>query len=221
MASINFRRSHQALQSILDLVFPPQCAGCHQAGNILCNQCLVSIRPHALLPPRYDVPGIHAMYAVNTFQGPLRTCIHALKYEGNTRLAEPLGTLLAQLYLSYHVGADMLIPVPLHAERYKQRGYNHAELLAHVCAEMTGVPFAPHLLVRTRATLAQVGLTAEQRQHNMVNAFSTPTTKAIFRRRIVIVDDVSTTGATLAACARSLLQAGALSVQALVLAYPM
>ncbi len=218
---MDFRRSHQALQSVLDLVFPPQCAGCNQAGTILCNQCLTSICPHALLPPRYDVPGIHAIYAVNTYQGTLRTCIHALKYEGNTRLAQPLGMLLAQLYLSYHVGGDMFIPVPLHSERYKQRGYNHAELLARICAEKTGIPFASHLLVRTRATLAQVGLTAEQRQHNMVNAFHVPTTKAIFRRRIVIVDDVSTTGATLAACASSLLQAGASSVQALVLAYPM
>lgn len=218
---MNFRRSHQTLQSVLDLVFPPQCAGCHQSGTILCNQCLVSLRPHTLLPPRYNVPGIQAIYAVNTYQGSLRTCIHALKYEGNTRLAQPLGMLLAQLYLSYHVGADMLIPVPLHAVRYKQRGYNHAELLARICAEKIGVPFAPHLLVRTRATLAQVGLTAEQRQHNMVNAFGTHTTKPIFRRRIVIVDDVCTTGATLTACASALLSAGASSVQALVLAYPM
>jgi len=160
-------------------------------------------------------------YAANSYQGTLRMCIHALKYDGVTRLAEPLGMLLAQVYLSYHVGADIFISVPLHLERYKQRGYNHAELLARVCAEQVGVPFAPDLLTKTRATPAQVGLTADQRQQNMVNAFRSPATKVIIGRNIVIVDDVCTTGATLEACASSLLMAGATSVQGLVLARPM
>lgn len=162
-----------------------------------------------------------SVYAVGMYQGSLRTCIHALKYDGITRLAEPLGILLAQLYLSYHVGADILIPVPLHPERYKQRGYNHAELLARVCSEQIGVPIAPQLLVRTRATLAQVGLTAQERQQNMLNAFRVPTTQAIYQRKVIIVDDVCTTGATLEACATSLLRAGAASVFGLVLARPL
>jgi ComF family protein len=221
MSSPYFRRFHHALQDILDLVFPPQCAGCNQSGSILCPACATSIRPRSLLPPRYDIDGISCLYTVNSYQGTLRTCIHALKYKGVTRLAEPLGMLLSQLYLSYHVGADMLMPVPLHPDRYRQRGYNHAELLARVCAEKVGVPFASHLLVRTRATPAQVGLNADQRQQNMVNAFRVPATKAILGRKIVIVDDVCTTGATLEACATSLLLAGATSVQGLVLARPM
>lgn len=221
MSSTYFRRSQHVLQSILDLVFPPQCAGCKQSGNILCPACRMAIRPRSLLVPSYDIHGISCLYAANSYQGILRTCIHALKYDGITRLAEPLGMLLSQLYLSYHVGADILVPVPLHPDRYKQRGYNHAELLARVCAEQVGVPLALHLLVRTRATPAQVGLNAEQRQQNMVNAFRVPTTKAILGRKIIIVDDVCTTGATLEACANSLLMAGATSVQALVLARPM
>ena len=221
MSSNSIRRSQQALQSVLDLVFPPQCASCKQHGSILCSSCFASLLPSTLLPPRHDIHDIHEIYTVNMYQGTLRTCIHALKYEGMTRLAEPLGTLLAQLYLSYHVGTNVLIPVPLHPERQKQRGYNHAELLAQVCATHTGVPSAPHVLTRTRATLAQVGLTAEQRQHNMVNAFHVSATQAIAGRRIVIIDDVCTTGATLEACANVLLRAGAVSVDALVLARPM
>ena len=220
MSSNSIRRSQQVLQSVLDLVFPPQCVSCKQHGSILCSSCLTSMRPSVLLPPRHDVRGINAVYALHSYEGTLRMCIHALKYEGVTRLAEPLGTLLAQLYLSYHVGADMFIPVPLHPARYKQRGYNHAEFLAQVCSTHVGVPSAPHLLTRTRATPAQVGLTAEQRQQNMVNAFRVSATQAIAKRKIVIVDDVCTTGATLEACATVLLRAGAVSVNALVLARP-
>ena len=117
--------------------------------------------------------------------------------------------------------ADMLVSVPLHSERHKQRGYNHAHLLARVCASTIGVPLRDDVLVRSRATNAQVGLNGYDRRQNVAGAFSIiakDATTHIYGRKIIIVDDVCTTGATLDACAATLFQAGAASVWGLVLA---
>ena len=112
----------------------------------------------------------------------------------------------------------MFVSVPLHSERYKQRGYNHAHLLAEVCATTLEVPLREEILVRSRATTAQVGLSAYDRQQNVAGAFSYVATESIYNRNIIIIDDVCTTGATLNACAATLLLAGAASVGGLVLA---
>src|SRR5579884_1961089 len=131
-----------AIQHALDLLFPPRCAACQKAGHILCPTCFSGIPPlesplcqHcgkqvgpgsicldcSLCPVR-----LSGLRSVSPYQGTLRTCIHALKYEGNTRLAEPLGLLLAQAFLDYRMQADYMLSVPLHSERQKERGYNHA-----------------------------------------------------------------------------------------------
>lgn len=160
---------------------------------------------------------------MGVYQEPLRSCIHALKYEGNTRLAEPLGQMLAYAYSYYHLAADVIIPVPLHAERQKARGYNHATLLANNCARHIGILVRNDILIRHRATPAQVGLTASERSRNVSGAFACSpqfATGMLAGRTIGIIDDVSTTGATLAACAAPLFAAGASTVWALVLARP-
>jgi hypothetical protein len=86
--------------------------------------------------------------AVSAYREPLRACIHALKYNGNTRLAEPLGQLLVRAYTSYGLHADIILPVPLHSERQRQRGYNHASLLARVCSTQLGVPLYENILIK-------------------------------------------------------------------------
>ncbi len=220
---MNFRkvlyRMQDKAQQALDIVFPPQCAGCQQSGTILCATCFARMQPTILLPYRQEWQALYGLVALNSYYDPLRTCIHALKYEGVTKLAEPLGMLLAQTYLRYNLDADMFLSVPLHNERYKQRGYNHAHLLAQVCATMLEVPLREDILVRSRATSAQVGLSAYERHQNVTGAFSyVATTESLYNRNIIIIDDVCTTGATLDACAATLLRAGAASVGGLVLA---
>jgi len=166
---------------------------------------------------------LSGLRTVSSYEGPLRLCIHALKYDGNVRLAEPLGDLLANAYLYYGLQADMIIPVPLHAEREQQRGYNHAHLLAEVCAARVNIPLYGNILLRHRPTPAQVGLTANERHLNVAGAFQCMpafTTGALLKRRILIIDDVYTTGATLEACASPLFAAGAQAVCGLVLARP-
>ena len=166
-------------QQLLDMLFPPQCPGCKRGGYILCPSCIARIQPlpsplcqHCSTPlsPNgacktcyYHRLNLSGLRAVGTFQEPLRASIHALKYEGNTRLAQPLGHLLAQAYTTYNISADVIVPVPLHSEREQQRGYNHAHLLARVCSSTLGIPLRAELLVRQRATAAQVDLQLSDR----------------------------------------------------------
>src|SRR5947209_2578472 len=149
-------QARHATQRFLDILFPPQCAGCKKSGTVLCSSCLANFSPAVsplcqqcgilLSAPGickrcyYHPLGLSGLRTVSAYEGPLRFCIHALKYDGNVRLAEPLGDLLAKAYLQYGLQADIIIPVPLHAERQQQRGYNHAQLLAEVCAARVQIP---------------------------------------------------------------------------------
>lgn len=229
----------QAMQQFLDLLYPPQCAGCQRSGYVLCPTCLAHIRPLTSTCQRCSAPlspdgmcascqsaplKLSGLRAVSAYQEPLRSFIHALKYDGNTRLAQPLGGLLVQAYRAAgNIRADGLVPVPLHSERYRQRGYNHAALLAQVCAAQTGMPLFEKMLVRHRATLAQVGLKPRERQQNVLGAFSCAPEflgGQLRGRTLLLIDDVSTTSSTLEACAAPLFAAGAASVYGLVLARP-
>ena len=228
----------QAMQHFLDLLYPPQCAGCQCNGYVLCPACLAQISPLTAVCQRCSTPlapggncascrsappKLSGLRAVSAYQEPLRSFIHALKYGGNTRLAQPLGELLAQAYRTLGIRADGLVPVPLHSERYRQRGYNHAALLAQVCAAKTGVPLFENMLTRHRATLAQVGLKPHERQQNVQGAFSCAPEflgGQLHGRVLLLIDDVSTTHSTLEACAAPLFAAGAASVYGLVLARP-
>ena len=229
----------QAKQQLLDLLYPPRCAGCRMSGHILCPSCLAQIPP--LLPGCRRCSGplapggiclscqsapikLSGLRAVSAYQEPLRSYIHALKYDGNTRLAQPLGALLVQAYCASGIRADGIVPVPLHSERYRQRGYNHAALLARVCAAQTNLPLFENMLIRHRATLSQVGLKPWERQQNVQGAFSCTPAFAhgqLRGRTLLLIDDVSTTASTLEACASPLFAAGATAVFALVLARPL
>lgn len=232
--------SQQILQQALDLLFPPKCAACQRSGAILCPACMATIRP---LPPpycthcntpldassmckncRYAPLRLNGLRVVSKYEGTLRACIHALKYAGNRRMAEPLGLLLANVYRIHGLRADMIVPVPLHSERIQQRGYNQACLLAQVCAKHTNVALNSSLVVRMRSTASQVHLSIKERHSNVAGAFScTPAvTKGGLRgHNILLIDDVCTTGATLEACATPLFAAGAQAVWGLVLARPL
>jgi ComF family protein len=234
-----WQRSRNVLQQVLDMLFPVHCAGCQKIGQVLCPSCIAQIKPLTSFicdfcgtplstygvckSCQYHQPQLSGQRAVSLYQEPLRGCIHQLKYDGNVRLAVPLGLMLAQAFRYYGMQADMLIPVPLHKDRHQQRGYNHASLLAEVCSAHIRIPMNENILVRHRATVAQVDLHPRERYQNVAGAFacSSSANNMLNGRRILIIDDVSTTGATLEACATPLFMAGAKEVWGLVLARPL
>jgi ComF family protein len=158
---------------------------------------------------------VTSLRVVGPFAGPLRQGVHRLKFNGERYLAEPLGELLADAWRQQPLPGGCLVPVPLHPKQEAARGYNQSILLADVAGLRLGLPVARQSLRKVRETPPQVGLSQAERSRNLQGAFAwsgpVPT-------HPVLVDDVMTTGATLAACAQALRAAGAGHVYGLVLA---
>ena len=153
------------------------------------------------------------------YAGVVRSALHALKYAGERRLAAPLGTAIAERWAEAGAGDNLLVPVPIHAERLRRRGYDQAVLLAEAAAAGLRLPIMV-ALERVRATRPQFELGRERRAENVTDAFRVrrASCRVIAGRWIVLIDDVATTGATLVACADALLASGASGVSACTVA---
>jgi ComF family protein len=166
-----------------------------------------------------DPPVFRRARAVARFEdGPARRLVHRLKYSDRGELARPLGAWMARAGADVLADADAIVPVPLHPLRLWTRRFNQAAALARAIALKADKPFEPQWLQRVKATRSQVGLSREQRAENVQGAFRASPGAPIKGRRIVLVDDVLTSGATANAAARALLRAGANDVDLLVFA---
>lgn len=191
------------------LLRPPFCGVCgnplaswrEPASGYRCESCVVR-RPH-----------IAAGRAIGEYEGSLRAIVHALKYQGRRSLAAPLAGLLRLHGSPVLAGADLIVPVPLHWRRQWLRGFNQA----HELARGLGLP-VDSVLGRRRSTRSQTGLSADARSANVAGAFALRRRRNVGSLIIVLVDDVSTTGATLEACARTLIENGAREVRTLTAA---
>ncbi len=157
------------------------------------------------------------------FEGEVRRAVHRLKYRNHQSLAVPLAQLMADYWRKDPMPADLITPVPLHPARQRKRGYNQADLLARAFGRMIGVPVETTRLKRVRHTRSQMSLSAADRCENMRGAFTYQTPKGnnasgVRGRRVLVVDDVCTTGSTLEACSVALKSAEALSVWGFTLA---
>lgn len=151
------------------------------------------------------------------YEGVARQAIHGFKYRHRQTLAVPLARLVARELQRRPLQVDLLVPVPLHPRRQEERGYNQSALLAEELAELLGVPVV-ECLERYRETTAQAGLQAPARRRNVQHAFRCRDESALANRRVGIVDDVCTTGATLEDCARALKEAGVASAWGIAIA---
>lgn len=219
---------------LLDLLFPTRCGGCGRAGNLLCPACLDQVQP--VPPPLCTRCGrpqaatgrcndcaagafhVSAIRAAAIYADPLSKAIHRFKYERRPELGEPLGQLLAGYWRSRTVTVDLVAAVPLHDNRLAERGYNQAELLAAVLCREAGLPLLQAgVLYRQRDTMQQMLLGPTERRQNVHGAFGWAG-PALQGCKVLLIDDVATTGSTLEACAEALLAAGAGKVWALTVA---
>ena len=202
--------------TLLALLLAPPCAVCGRVLNrplsgAVCDACWSSIEVDAAA---FVLPFITCAQSLGQYDATLRDVIHALKYDGRRSVAPTLSRMMARHCTHVLAGADLAVPVPLHPRRRRQRGFNQAEDLARDL----GLPVTPALR-RWRPTRSQIELPAEQRRDNVRDAFALRVPEAhIARKVVVIVDDVTTTGATLEACARVLKRARAREVRALTAA---
>jgi ComF family protein len=238
------RRSWRSVRrALLDLLFPPRCAGCGRRGAWLCAACAAQLAPlappwcarcgiplagpGATLCPGCRVEGPFALdraRAAYAFREPIRAAIHRFKYEGERGRAAHLAALTvaapgaADLHRAGPAGEALIVPVPLDSARRRARGYNQSEELAREFAELWGRPLATEL-ARSRETRPQVGLDRLARRENVRGAF-------VWRGDplvgcpVLLVDDVMTTGATAEECAAALKAAGARWVGVLTVARP-
>ena len=213
----------------LDTLFPPVCAGCGRRGHWVCEECRATVQPltdaacarcGALWSIRClcdQIPdALVSIQSALPFDGWVRQAIHSFKYEGERARAGHLGDLLPPL-LDEGVLVDVVVPVPLHPMRLRERGFNQASLLAIRVSRARGqIPVVE--IERRGSTTPQVGLASAQRTANVTGAFVVPDPGRFAGRSIVLVDDVITTSATMAACATAIADAGAVSIRCLSIA---
>ena len=191
-------------------ITPPVCETC---GDPLPSWRIVSLESHRCPRCRRSNTHVSRGRAIGEYAGPLRGIVHALKYDGRRSVAKPLAARLTVQGAAVLAGAHCAVPVPLHRARKRARGFNQAaEIARHLPLPVR------HALKRVRPTPAQAGLPAGKRHANVRNAFALRRRAPITGCVVVLVDDVSTTGATLDACARVLLEGGAREVRALTVA---
>lgn len=217
----------------VDLLFPRCCEACENAlvGSeaILCTDCRATLPRMEIdsalkqyLQTRFiayqQVQSVHA-FLVFTKKGKVQTLLHALKYKVRPEVGVLLGTMMAhELLPGAFSHADLIVSVPLHKNRLRERGYNQSDAFAEGLSEVTGIPWTGTVLIRTRYTKSQTGKTRTERRDNVKGIFEVSKDRQITGKCVILVDDVLTTGATLESCIEALIDAGCHKVHIMTIA---
>jgi len=236
-SGISLETVQKALISFRNRVLPPACLFCgsplSDKGEPFCVSCLErladsvvrcpccalpvgskGVQPHLCQSCQSGVSLMGTSCALGGYSGVLKEMVQQFKYSGRFYLDKPLARLLADKVVPG--SCDLIVAVPLYEQRQRKRGYNQAALLAGKMGGWLDVPVNPHLLIRSRKTISQQGLNRAERLQNVKGAFSV--SGEVVMKRILLVDDVMTTGATVNECCRVLLKAGADQVDVAVIA---
>jgi competence protein ComFC len=226
-------RFYQTAWAGLDLLYPPRCGGCDKKGERWCSECqrqtqtlqgtlcricgLPIEKAGTCVTCAKHPPTFQALRAWTAFEGPIRKALHQIKYHRDPSLADDLAQNMLPFWHTLQWQVDVAVPLPLGNKRRESRGYNQAEFLTLPLAVRLNWDYQPQALTRSRETRTQVGLSAFERRTNVAGAFLAQPA-LVSGKSALLVDDVSTTGATLASAAQALLQAGATQVYAFTVA---
>lgn len=207
-------------QTVLDIIYPPTCPVCRREVAVVpmwCDACLATVwRPHLVQATHYRLRHLQRVATVCEYTGGVKTLLHAMKFHGKKRYATALGWLLTREPISLPPW-DIAVIVPLHPERERVRGYNQVEEIFRMWLTEQGKPVVA-MLKRARSTQPQWRLHVKERRKNIKDAFVVTRPEWVKGHRILLIDDIVTTGITLDECAKVLYKAGAAEVQALTLA---
>ena len=223
---------YRSCWDMLDLLFPPECGGCGTAGSrwcidcqkrvillngILCDICgLPQVRVGVCDACRLEKPVYRALRAWSVFEDPVQKALHKLKYRRDISMGVSLASQMVTFVNDLNWQIDLILPIPLGRQRFKERGYNQVGMIAKPLALALNIRYAPNELFRRKETRSQVGLTKMERKANVQNAFQGGA--GVIGKSILVMDDVSTTGSTLSSAAEALYSSGAKHVYALTVA---
>jgi ComF family protein len=226
-------RIYQGFWATLDWLFPPVCGGCGASGTRWCFQCQKNVQ--SVSEPVCDAcglpqarsglcnrcqqkrPSFRKLRSWAVFENPIQNALHRLKYRRDIGLGEALSNQMSEFVKQLSWPIDMLVPIPLGKKRLKERGYNQVAMVAMPLAMQLGLDYEPGALSRARETRSQVGLSASERQGNVKGVFEADAAK-VNGQTILLMDDVSTTGATLSSAAEAIYASGAREVYTVTVA---
>ncbi len=225
---------YKMLWSIVDLIYPPYCAGCENPGSRWCEDCEKNvqileteicqtcgdlIKPGQTFCKRCltEPPPVEMLRSWGVYKDPLRKAIHQFKFKNDLSLGETFSRYLHTLLNNNQWEIDIIIPVPLHAGHGKERGYNQAAMLAFPLALAVDKKYHSRALRWSKETNSQLGLTLSERKANVKDAFIADSS-IIKDKKVLIIDDIVTTGSTIFECAAACKKAGAIAVYGLTLA---
>jgi competence protein ComFC len=218
--------AHNLLKAVLEIVYPVHCGGCDKKGSILCRECTSSLRSveddltcpvcgrwigkravcgECIQNKRVFREGYYGFY----FENRLRDAIHAFKFHGRKDVGKHLVNLIKEKIVSFSVSFDCIIPMPVTERRLKERGFNQSFIIGEEISKITGKPIYYSTLYKTRDTMDQYSLHRDERKYNIKGAFTVRNGHEIKAKKVLLVDDLFTTGYTAKEASGALLKAGA------------